>query len=218
MVPQKFQSLVSRVKNAEILPLEEQLGLLKKQVSITEALLKRQMLVQQLCHYLVNGETRSASFGGCPTYAMFVRQYKVGPSKFHDRMELVEVDMVIVPDLLIEHELKVYIPSVKDPRMSTDALVSLDIPGIVQRMLKHARYAKNVSVCAFEAVLCEACAKCGGQAPVAAFDEYLDDDNGREFSIKRICGSCSQVDDIAYYSGRYAESDRQYCITDGIYR
>ncbi len=224
MVPQAFKHLADRVKNAEISPLQKRLEGLKKKVSTVEASLEMQMLVQQKCQYLANGETRRPEgFGSYLTYAMFVRQYWTKLVKVPGRkhIELAKVDMVIVPDLLAEQMLKVLraeISDFRDSHSSVNTLIQAKLSSIVERMLKHTRNAKNVSVGTFADVLCEACAKCGEQVPVAAFDEHVDDDNGRDFTIRRLCGACPHVEDIASYSGRYTEKDLQYRLVDGIYQ
>lgn len=220
MMPKSFKDLMGCVRNTKVVPHEKRLAWLKRQIQYATDSLKRQQLAQKLCKYLANGETMGGFFGCSPTYAMFVRQYTgelVGVAG-RSRVDLLEADMVIVPEMLVEHVLRVDIPDPADPNRSTNTPAKVDVPGIVERMLKHTRHAKNVSIGTFADVLCEACSMCGKQVPVAAFDEYLDDDNGREFTIKRICGACSQVDLIAYYPGKFTTRDPQYCLTDDIYR
>ncbi len=218
MTPETFKLFNSRVTKVIIPPLKEELERLKNDVLLLESSLKQHQRFQTCCQYLINGETMAGFFGTCPTYAFFVRQYRTEPGKVAGRPELVEVNLVIIPGLLEEHVLRVNVPSTINPGGVTNTPDKVDVSGIVKRMQEHTHNAKNVSVGTFADVLYEECTECGGQALVVAIDKYVDDDNGRDFTINRLCGDCLRVDRTAYYSGDYKKEDPQYCLTDGIYR
>lgn len=140
--------------------LREELERLKKKTAALKSTLEQRERVQQLCKYLINGETGGGFFSS-PTYAFFVRQYRAEPSKFAGYTDqLVEVDLVIIPDLLEKHVLRVDIPDPTRPGTTINIPVEVDVAGIVERTQKHARNAKNVSVGTYKDVLSEACNGC----------------------------------------------------------
>ncbi len=220
MTPEDFRRINKWVTNLIIPTFKAELERLKSTLHLLESSLEQHKLFQELCGYLVGGETMAGYFGCSPTYGMFVRKYRADLKKdvTWRYVDLIEVDLVIIPDLLVEHVLRVNIPNPTSPGVSTNSPEKVGVSDIVKRMQKHTGNAKNVSIGTFADVMCEECTKCRGQALVVAIDKYLDDDNGREFTVNRFCENCALVEPVAFYSGKYEQNAPQYRFTDGIYR
>lgn len=217
MTPERFKNFQVRIAK-DIVPLKEQLKSAEKEVDALKRSLKCRQQFKEWCEYLTNGETMGGFLGGTPTYAMFVRQYSVKPCRKGDSVKLVSVDLIIISEVLAEHKLRVDTLSSKTPGVLTNSAEMVAVPEIVRRMQAHTKNAKNVSLGTFADVMREPCAKCGEQAMVVALEKYIDEDNGRDFSVDRLCDVCSLVDNIASYDGETRGGDPQYRYVDGIYR
>lgn len=166
---------------------------------------------------LINGETMAGAFGCSPNYAFFVTRYRlVTPAKKGRVGDIEEVDLIIVPDLLEAHDLRINIPHEDNPKISTNTCSEVDVAGIVARMMQRVGSATNVSLATMDDALTEECRACLETALILGLDEYLDDDNGRRFSIGRLCPSCKRVDVIGSFVD-FKDND-QYGRTDAIYR
>ena len=198
MTSKDFKRMVGGASSSTI---EKELKYAHKEVERLKSLRERELQFKRWCTYLVNGETMAGMFGCSPTHAMFVRQYHTKPVKHAGRAELVDVDLVIIPDVLVEHVLRVDIPDPTRPGVSTNTPEKVSVLGIVKRMQKHSRGAKNVSIGTFVNVMYEPCATCGKQALIVAVDEYVDDDYGYEFTVNRLCGTCKLGEKIACFIG-----------------
>ena len=149
---------------------------------------------------------------------MFVRKCRSEPSRHAgNKAKLVEADLVIVPEVLVAHQLRVKIPHPDKPGTFTNTSMMVDVPGIVERMLEHCGYPQNVTVGTLADVLSVPCTACTGPSIVAALDEYLDDSNGSEFLIGILCQACATVNEVASFYETASPND-QYGFTHGIYR
>ena len=164
--------------------------------------------------YLINGETTGGTFGCCPTFAYFVRRYSVGEKQRNNLFRLIDTDLIIIPDVLVAHALRVEKPSADRPGVRINTSETVSVPDIVARMLAHAHSASNVTVGTFDQVLIEPCSACKSPSLVAGLDAYFDDDNGSEFFIARLCESCDKIGLVAsfadYSGGQYGKPSSLY--------
>jgi len=218
MTPEKFKQLGKHVTANITDPLGQRLNQAQKEVGELKESLQRYNKLVTFCQYLTNGETTCG--WGAATMGMFVSGYRAQPAKAGDRRtqaELIEVDLVIIPEVLVPHVLRVNIPNTSRPGTSTSTATEVDVLGIIARMKKHARNAKNVATGTFADVLREPCATCDQQALVIGIDKYIDDDNGYVFTVDRLCEACSLVENIASFY-KCDPTNQQYGLTNEIYR
>ncbi|MBI4457556.1 hypothetical protein HY633_01170 [Candidatus Uhrbacteria bacterium] len=214
MTPEEFKSLEKTAENL-LSPLNERIGQVRNELAMLELEAERHERFKAWHRLLMQGESTAGFFSA--SYAMYVRRYRAESAKKNGlKATLLDVDLVIVPDALTPHDLRVDVPHADGAGM-TNTSREVDVSGIVDRMLAYTRHAKNVSVGTLDDVLREPCRTCGEAALVAASDAYLDEDNGREFIIGRLCAKCPSVEEFAVFS-EYAARHPQFGRTYGIYR
>jgi hypothetical protein len=183
-----------------------------------ERILRQHERFAEWHRYLTYGVSPAGMLGCALTCGMFVRAYRTEPWPHAAvQAKVTEADLVIVPEVLVAHALRVSIPHPDKPGTFTNTSINVDVPGIVERMLERTRYAQNVSVGTFADVVTEPCASCTGPTVVAAVDEYEDDSNGCRFLIGKLCEACATVDEVASFY-ETTSIDEQYGFTHGIYR
>ncbi len=224
MNPEHFKHIGTRVTNDVVRPLDEQCNNLKKKVEQLEEQLKRYLRFEQCHRYLTNGETPDGFFGFSGTRAMFVRQYQARPPKHEEYQQvprLTEVDLIIIPEVLVPHKVRVSIPT-STPGVFTEISTEVAVPGITERMIKHSGNAKNVSVGTFAEVGREQCPTCKNQVLLVGIDELIDIENGDyNFTVNRFCDVCLNVKAVAAFSETCRDpysSTRYYDSTRGIYQ
>jgi len=218
MTPEEFKRVGWHVEERIVGPLKSRLKQLKEQIEGTQRVLKVHERFSTWHQFLTNGITPAGFLGSAETCGLFVRKCRVEPAQHPgSKSKIVEVDLVIVPQVLVAHRLRVKIPHPEKPGTFTNTSMEVDVPGIVERMLEHTGYAQNVSVGTFADVLHGACDSCNGQTVTVALDEYLDEDNGTEFVVGVLCEACASVNEGASFS-ETAQPNDQYGFTRGIYR
>lgn len=197
MTPKIFKRITKQTTNDLINPLAGQLEEVKKKVAEIEKLLNSHRKFARRCQELINGETSTGFLGMTSDYAMFVSQYSVEPpNKERNWHRLNEANLVIIPEVLEPHLLRVNIPTSK-PGVSTNTSRTVNVTGIVTRMLKHCENATNVVVGTFADVKREPCNNCGKEALVVGFELYDDEDERDSFIVSQLCEHCSSISDIA---------------------
>jgi hypothetical protein len=151
---------------------------------------------------------------------MFVRSYRADvPKRGSEIGDLQNVDLVIVPEIIVGHELGITVPNPDKPGSVSYTHGHVEPEEIVKRMIAHGKGATNLVVGSFADVLKEPCGRCGKASPVAAGDLYMDDDNGYRFIVARLCGNCLLAAEIAWHAASDANSRNwQYQVTDAMYR
>lgn len=208
MTPERFRSL-DGLAAGKVAPLQRELERLRRVADMAESSIRGFQRFQGVCQYLVNGVTPAGFFGLSPNYGMFVSRYQAEP--YAAGMRLVEVDLVIIPDVLVAHKVALLENGSHDYR-------TLSVPEIIQQMNNYTHNAQNVLIGSFANVLYETCVECSEEAVVVAVDQYIDEGNGREFTAYRLCEHCMQVGTIATYTDMPKNDWEQYRLTDGIYR
>lgn len=166
--------------------------------------------------YLTNGETMGGLLGICGTFGFFVRSYASKKEQDGRPDRLTSVDLLILPEVLEAHTLRVDVPNPKRPGTLTNTSAMVGVPDIVKRMVAHGRSATNVSPGSFEDVLNVPCDHCQKPALVAAIDEYLDQDNGQLFQVACLCVICHRTKILAEYA-HYKPCD-QFGYTQSVYQ
>lgn len=218
MTPEEFKRVGWHVEDRVVGPLKARLQQFKEQFEGTQRVLRQHERFMEWHAFLSNGITPTGFLGAYETCGLFVRKCRSEPARHAgDKAKLVEVDLVIVPEVLVGHRLRVTVPHPEKPNVVTNTSKHVDVPGIVERMLEHSGHAQNVAVGSFAEVMSVTCTSCDGPAIVAALDEYLDESTGSEFTVGLLCEACATVNEVASFSEAAAEND-QYGLTRGIYR